>query len=327
MQCPFNAYISLILGLEPASLEPPITPDMGTFNLIWGDCFHTGLEWLIRTGDHKLASEHMFDKLASHPEIVHPDIEIRTSLFHMLKQYNLDFIEYSTLKWETEVIFDTAVDTPPPFSSYAFDSKYRFRGKFDGITRPERSRPTLLEHKCKGNIYPQQIREELKHDTQINLYMDISGAREVFYDLIKIPEAAYKYATPTRLVRESKKDYTNKLYYGHCGKYSSLPISRYSQDWIHQELHVFTNESVEAFWKMTFLPLCDRLAEWYEYVTQPNFDPLNPSHYNSIFYRQPLRTFIPSATSTFKGKFHALTTQQIELTDLQPRTLFNELKE
>ena len=316
LQDPFSAYLSLILGLEPPRDDPPYDQEHPRFNLHWGDAYHVGLEHLIKTGDISYAQQQMLYYYDDGPQLTHPDINVRTSLFFMLKQYNLNVPHESTTEWDTEVVFDTTyLQSNCP--------EFRLRGKFDGLSK---CGTYLVEHKCKKRIDPIQLAEEIYSDTQLNMYLGISGARQVYYDLIRIPESTYKYSLPGRSGMDAKA-YTNKLYFGDCGNYSSLPISKYTHDWISQQLYTFTEEQVDRFWQTTLIPLFKRLLEWYEYVTDPNFDPCNPECYGPIFYIHPLRTFIPAVTETFKCKFHSLLTRQTELGDLDHKpSLFEELQ-
>lgn len=319
LQDPYSAYLSLILGLTPEEPKPPYNPDQTLYNLTWGDCYHVGLEHLLATQDLELASKRMLEHYDNGPQLIHSDIDPRASLFRMLKQYNINVPMDYTSKWNTEVVFDVILHD----LHYTQYLPYRLRGKFDGLSA---CATYLAEHKCKRYIDPSQLIAEIKQDTQIMMYMGVSGARQVYYDLIKIPDVQSSYSLPGRSGLDPKT-YTNKLYYGHCGKYRGLPISQYTQDWIYQGFFIFTDEEVEHFWNTTLIPLFRRIHEWYDYVTDDKFDPLNPECYGPIFYKHPLRTFMPSNTDKFKCKFHEFLTGQVELSDLiEKPSLFGELE-
>ena len=321
LQDPYSAYLSLILGLEPEKPEPPYTPDNTLYNLHWGDAFHVGLEYLIHTGDINIACKEMLTYYDKTSLLHHPELSPRSSLFHMLKQYNLNVPYESTKEWGTEIIFDTL--TTPISLPCATHLPYRLRGKFDGLSS---CREFLAEHKCKKYIDPISLMFEIKQDTQVNLYLGICGARKVYYDLIKIPDVQSPFSIPVRSGM-STKEFTEKLYYGHCGKYRGLPISKYTHEWIYQGVFEFMDEQIEHFWQTTLIPLFHRINEWYEYVTDEKFDPLNPECYGPIFYKHPLRTFMPSNTDAFKCKFHSFLTGQDELSDLTEKdSLFGELE-
>jgi hypothetical protein len=293
IQDPYTAYLSLVLGLD----EPRETPEPGTpyFNLIWGDSFHVGLEHLIETRNIQVAVPKMLARLKEHPPISHKDIDIESSLVNMLNQYSLSYLGEE--EWKTEVKFDVNIQE----TQFKCSLPFRLRGKLDGLSA---SWESMAEHKCKGYIKPETLKYELKLDTQTMLYAGIYGPRLVHYDLILIPEAQKPWVLPTRRLKQSKEDFTNQIYYGHNGAKATLPIHQYRQNWVSQQPINISDEDVNNFWYQTFIPLLHRMHEWYEYVTDPKFDICDPACYNSTFYRFPLRTFMPSATDSFKRKMY-----------------------
>lgn len=309
LQCPFRAYLSLILGLDEPAPEPPIKPDITYYNLLWGDCYHVGLEHLVATHDRSLASKKMMERFYSHPEMKHDSIETADSLCHMLNQYPLSLVkEYGPFK--TEVIFDVNIGGT------------RFRGKADGVSDESLC---LLEHKCKGYVSYDTVVDELDHDLQVNLYAGIFGTESVIYDLIKIPDVQHPYSLPRKGVRETKGDYTAGLYYGEYHKKVSFPIKYHVGDWIQQIYRIIPRSSVDSYWDFTIYPIVDWIHRWYEIVSQPDFKVYDPKCYGYMFYQFPLRTFMPNNTDRFKCKFHSVITGGTTIEELSSRKLFAEL--
>ena len=87
---------------------------------------------------------------------------------------------------------------------------------------------------------------------------------------------------------------------------------------IHQAPYPLPREEQEKYWQQTIIPIVKYISEWYEHVTYRDFDLDNPSCYNQIFYRAPVRHFNGRATEKFKCPYHALHTGQCELSDLRP---------
>lgn len=315
---PYASYIYLILGLKE--------PEQPQENLIWGDCFHKGLELLIPEHSLKDAVEGMVDYLHTNYPYAPPTFEL--SLKKMLRIYSLKPFQGD---WKTEEVIDTPIKVP------GLDKPVRIRGKKDAITRNHPDYGSVLgEHKAKGYTDPDQTRDEIQQDLQCNLYMYTesldspydSPCEWVFYDLIKIPDVQ-KYG-PQPYVNEPHEKYIERIYSGpmdssYGGKY---PIYRHKHLWIHQGIYHIPIHSQEKYWQTVIVPQLKRLAQWYEYVTDPSFDFENPSHYNEIFYKMPVRHFDGRKTEKFKCKYHSLLTEQTTLEDLVPvNSYFSELEE
>lgn len=293
MGCPKSAFIKLMLCLED---DLPPHP-----NLAWGDSYHVGLEHLIR-GD-SLADSIVAMQLHLAAEYKEVPPSFKYSLTRMLRLYDLSGLDGN---WQTEVMIDEMV------------GDFRFRGKMDGICFDHPIyQPYMAEHKCKGYTDPILTKEEIKQDLQCNLYMHLHDCEWVAYDLILIPDVQ-KYG-PKKGFADSTEEYVTKLYQGPIGSYGNkYPINKHRTKWIHQApLHI-SKEEQEENWDQTIIPLVKRINEWYEHVTDPNFDLDNPACYNSIFYKAPVRHFNGRNTEKFKCSYHAYHTGHEELTDLRP---------
>lgn len=312
-QDPFAAYLSLILGLK----EPePRRPEPGTpkFNLIWGDSFHVGLEYLIQTRNKDLATNKMLERFRSYKKdyvLEHDSIDIETSLFSMLSCYTVPGDDFQTEVQFDEFANDVFPELPP----------YRLRGKLDGLLGSN-----MLEHKCKKRIYPSQLKDEIDQDFQVNFYAAIMECTHVTYDMIVIPEAQPYYSLPNKRVSETKEAYTNRLYFTHLDTNKHTPIFRFKQNWLSQQPLPLRN--IENYWRQTIIPLLEGITKWYEHVTAPNFDLADPRCYNSVFYRHPIRAFLPSNTDSFKGKFYNLLTGIDDISEYPvTKSMFDELDE
>lgn len=304
IQCPYQMYFKAILGLEEDT--PPHE------NLVWGDCYHVGLEHLIR-GDplidaQRAAISHFNENYA---QFDHFSVDsYRASIPGMLNLYDLSILPEGP--WITEDEIDQV--------KYG----YRFRGKRDGHLIGE----AIAEHKCKKQyaIDPQLLREEIEQDLQCNVYMHLSEVETVYYDLIGIPESV-KYGAPYKRRNVSDKQYMKEVIYG--GDYKpndKFPILDNSHMWVHQAPYFIPAHSQEMFWQRTVLPLVRRLHEWFDYVTDPNFDPNNPDHYNTVFYIMPVRTFRASNTEKFKCNYHGVICGNEDVRSLRPiKGMFTEL--
>jgi hypothetical protein len=311
LKCPYSFYIYTILGLkEPEQPQP---------NLIWGDCFHKGLELLIPESNLKVAVEGMVEYLHTNYPFAPNTFEL--SLKKMLRIYSTKPFKGD---WRTEEVIDTYMTLPQ------LPHKVRIRGKKDAITHNHPEFGSVLgEHKAKGYTDPEQTRDEIQQDLQCNLYMytEASPCEWVFYDLIKIPDVQ-KYG-PQPYISEPSEKYIERIYSGpmdtsYGGKY---PIYKYKHLWINQGVYHIPLSSQEEYWDTVISPQIRRLAIWYDYVTDPNFDYQNPSHYNEFFYKMPVRHFDGRKTENFKCKYHSLLTNQSTIDDLVPvNSYFSELE-
>lgn len=310
LECPYSFYLYAILGLQD--------PEELNHNLIWGDCFHKGLELLIPTGDKKAAAlgmlEYLHDRYPTAPE------SFQYSLPRMLRLYRVSPFEGD---WITEQVIDTTIQ----INEY----KVRIRGKRDAITtnHPQYG-PVLGEHKCKGYTDPAQTREELQQDVQCTLYLltNDTECEWVFYDLIKIPDTQ-KYG-PAPQSGESSQDYIERIYSdGAIGSYGGkYPIYRYTSQWIDQGIYYFPVEDQEKVFNETIKPNILRLIQWYDYVTQPDFNHEDPKWFNEIFYKHPVRHFNGRRTEKFKCAYHGYLTGQQTLSDLVPvQSFYSELED
>ena len=297
--CPFSFYIYAILGLEESETSFPE-------NLCWGDAYHVGLENYIASHDYVYSCGKMIEHLKKQWPAAPPTFQ--HSLRKMLMLYTLPPGEYRTEQEFKEVV-------------EVYGRKVVLRGKMDGIgTHPDYGQ-VLLEHKCKGSIYPEQLKSEIKEDIQCNLYMYLADVEWVLYDLIKIPDVQ-RYG-PNRAYDESPKAFIDRLYTGPIGSYGNkYPINRCKESWIHQHPYLIERDQQEDFWQRTLRPLLAQMVQWWDYVNQPGFDFQNPKYYNSLFYKAPIRHFDPAKTESFKCPYYNYLTGESNLSDLSPVTSY-----
>ena len=311
LSCPYRFYLYAILGLEDDTAPHP--------NLIWGDCYHVGLEHLLPGKDVELAQTKAMERLQEwksqdnvNKETVPALNMYPISITSMLPLYDLMKMEGP---WKTEIVFEHPHDIR--------GNKFLFKGKMDALSLHNND---LGEHKCKGRIDPELLREEIRDDLQVNLYLKVAESERVRYDLIKIPEVQWR--VPYRTKSESDKQYISRLYYGNCGATQDFPVTKNRHAWIHQSTHTIPENHQAQYWKQTIEPLALLIQEWYEYVTSPEFDPTNPDCYNHLFYKVPVRTFRASNTEKFKCDYHAVLTGQESLENLRPvPSYYTELEE
>lgn len=312
LECPYSFYLYAILGLEDQEAQ-----EQSKLNLVWGDVFHKGLELYIPQKNYEVAREGMIDYLYEQYPGSPESFQYSTAL--MLKLYRTKPFEGD---WVTEEVIDDYI---------TIDGKrIRIRGKRDAITRNHPEYGSVLgEHKAKGFIDPAKLREEIEVDTQCNVYMLLEPECEwVFYDLIKIPEVQ-KYA-PKRAHHETPEEYTRRIFVGdNVGSYGGhYPIYQNRGAWVHQGIYHISKEAQEEFLDLTLKPVILRMCEWFDYVTQSNFDHTDPKFFNEIFYRHPVRHFSARLTNNYKCNYHGYLTNQVELDSyIKNDSLFSELEE
>lgn len=319
-QCPFRAYLKLILGLRDFA---PLHK-----NLVWGDCYHVGLEHLIRGDSLMEAKVAAIDRLKQHDTTQHNGQftfnedqkwefgSYRSTIGQMLSFYDLSILPQG--EWVTEHTF--TYNWSDGFSAY------KFLGKFDGWLKNE----CLVEHKCKGfySIDPDLLQEEIETDLQAILYMTVAQVETIYYDLIGIPESASQFKKPYQAKGKSHEQYGIELVLGGVYKNNGVfPVKDNTHVWFSQRPYFISQETQEAYFLKTILPKVKRIHEWYEYVTDSKFDPNNPDCYNQTFYIEPVRSFVQSNTEKFKCDYHGFLTNQISLSQLVPtQTVFPELE-
>ena len=286
LECPFRFYLYAIKGVQDD--QPP------NLNLIWGNAFHKALEKVFANSlqsntPRKLPDDDYLLK------VIKEDIQHQSELFEVpdtVLYSILEMVKIYSLPQETGVIL------PEQVFSQLYDLPsgrvVTFRGKADGL-----GPSTLVEHKCKGKFDSVQTLKETMWDMQTNLYCYVFGKEKVIYDLIRIPEA--QYMGPTKRAEEKPKDFAYRIYNNYCGKV--YPIKRFKKYWIDQ-LHIdLPREQQRKVMEESIVPLCERIHDWYEYVTRPGFDIENPAWYNGLFYRTPVRHFDPSKTEHYKCSY------------------------
>lgn len=307
-QCPYRLYLYAILGLRPKEEPSP--------QLIWGDTLHKGLEWYLKSS-YVEARDKMLDYLAE--KYPHAPTTFPASLQRMLLLY-----ERMEGTWVTELVFDHRFE----YNLGGKTRNVRLRGKLDGlcIDHPDRGR-AIVEHKAKTYIDPVKTRREIKHDRQCNLYMRLHNTEWVYYDLILNPEVQ-KYV-PVRGYTQSDDEYISMLFSGPSASYGGMfPINSNKSKWLSQEPYFISHEEQEHYWNFFLIPAIERLVTFWEYVTQPGFDPEDPNWYNHIFYRMPVRNFIASNTKNFECKYYSYLLGEEGLNDLEPvPSYFGELEE
>lgn len=320
LQDPYSFYIYAVLGLEePEELHP---------NLVWGDTFHVGLEHLIEipcTSDNFSPEDwgeidNAVDSYINKEYPSAPDT-YPFSIKEMLRLYNDNF-KRDHAPFETEAKFKKEYKT-------SHGHTVTLRGKYDGVEVEHREKvqinettlkevvsygDTLIEHKAKGKIDPQQTKDEIPFDLQTNLYCLTSGCRHVIYDLIKIPDTAW--SKPQRRAMQRPSSYVQDLYYNK--QWGDFPIIQKKHLWVSQ-LHIhLTEESIQQYVERTIDPLIDLVCNYWEHVNDPNFDWQNPKCFNHLFYHTPIRHFDPAFTTSFKGPYWSYRTDQIDLDELRP---------
>jgi len=304
-QCPYRFYLYAILGLSD---DTPLHP-----NLIWGDVLHKGLEHLIKTKDLNVSVTAMLDYLSVKYPHAPSTYEISTK--GLLQRFNLT--NYAGL-WDTEIKFKK------PYTLLSGRTVF-LKGKMDGyIADHPAYGPLLGEHKCKGYIDWVKTKKELVTDLQVNVYCYLHDIEWVNYDLILIPEAV-KYK-PSKAYNESPKDYMSRLISGHCGNYQMFPITNYPHLWtVNIPPTHLPREGQGLYWKSTVEPFLQQMCDFWDHVTNPNFDPTN---FNSIFYKTPARLFNGSYTENFECDYYKYLIGEQTLAELVPITsIFNELEE
>ena len=333
---PFEMYLYLGLGLEED--KPPED------NLMWGDVAHHGLEHLIAKpilskdfepedwGDiYQSMEEYAEDKWPTMlPQHLH-------STKRMMGLYN-DLYKLEYENFYTELPFSVPYKT-------ASGIECTLRGKVDGIEilenkignqktniprsvldkyiGPNRTLGgTLVEHKFKGRYDRAKEAREIPVDLQSTMYMFATGARKVIYDVIRIPDT--QYALPPRRQRQSLTNYVDELYFSK--NWGDFPVASKRLKWIYQDSFEFTDEDIEYRMRTTVDPVIEQIHEWYEFCSQPNFDPFDVKNYGKNFYKRPLRLFDPAKTQTWEGPYYDLHTGQIDIDELIPiKGFYNEL--
>lgn len=295
LECPYRFYLYTILGLQEDS-EP-------NDNLVWGDTFHKALELLIEkpyTKDNFTEKDwkEIDEAIENHLKTRYPLApgSFRFSIKHMIRLYDDSYKEDATFK--TEQIFSF------PYKDVLL------RGKVDGISL---SSEILVEHKCKGKL-DLDNRAEILQDLQVNMYCLATGAHKVIYDVIRIPDT--QWSLPRKKVMEGWAPYMNRLY--HTENYGDFPISRWKNRWLAQFNETIGSQDLKQYQQFTIDPLIEKVKRWWDHVTQPGFDPDNPSYYNDIFYKTPIRHFDPGKTERFKCSYWNYLTGAIGIDDLIP---------
>lgn len=311
LECPFRAYIYLILGLEE---NVPLHP-----NLVWGSIFHKGLEHYLVPGT---TISEATDKMREYQSVAYPGCTptFKYTTTQMLKLYNRNFVEAKGIgdDLETEAQFDVEEKISLPGLGMV---DIRWRGKADGLSRKCRYG---VEHKCKGNVEFLQSRIESPIDKQVLFYAKMLNIRHWTYDIIRIPEA--KFQLPPRRPGETNEHYAQRLFHSCDGK--DLPIARNHQSWLHQFHFETPYNMIEDFLMYTWYPLISRMYQWWNWVTSDDFSLLDPRCYGELFYITPIRHFDPSNTEKYKCKYWDTLTGNTEPENLIPVTSFySELEE
>ena len=303
LQCPFKFYLQYICGLR----DPKPPED----NLVFGSIGHVGLEYLILTKDVDTACQEM----RYYKDIEYPEEPERYywACCHFMKLYDTSLLPENC---DPEIEIDTQY-------YYDIDKSVRARGKKD-IDAPG----FIGDHKFKGYLEPLNTKLELKHDLQMNFYSACSDyANNWIYDLFRIPDPE-KWGFPAQRAGESQEEWMYRVFYTHRDPKNLFPISDYKQFWIYQIPYTREKELIGKYNRRTIIPLIKRLVNYWEYVTQPGFDPNDDKWYNEIFYTRPCRFFDPSTTDKFKGNYYEILTEQYDYYELKPiEQFYSELSE
>lgn len=286
--CPFQFYLYAYCGLQESK---PLEP-----NLIWGDILHKGLEHRIR-GD---SLEDSITKMYHYQLKFYPTApaSYRYTTRNMLAVYPIKNLEkYGPI--ETEV----GIDQPHLLHN---GRTIKIRGKIDMLPS---NHSMIGDHKGKGKhaASPDAIKAEISEDFQMNFYAHAKGNIENWiYDIIRIPEALPR--TPQRKVSQSPEEWANWIFHTYSNVQFGFPIIKHPGLWTNQIPHFQPAEDIEWYVTTTINPLLEKICVWWDYVTSPGFDPMNPACYNHIFYKAPVRNFNPTSTYSYKCKFHAFLT-------------------
>ena len=304
--CKYRFFLKYCLGISD--------PQQSDENLAWGDSLHKGLEHYIRGDSLEESTEIMLAYLAeNYPKYLKGTYP--HSLKHMLALYNIT--EYENYRNDDiEVITEHILDEVITYKGY----DYKVRGKVDVLIPGIK----IIDHKCKGNVYAEETREELSTDLQMAYYAKIVGVTEYGYDLIRIPEADWK--IPPKKGSEQNHQYIARLFNGPVNGSVDYPIGYKKHRWIYPLTYPCSHEEIDKVWDRTVYPTWEAMREYFEYVSDPSFDYLNPDCYNSTFFQTPVRHFNPILTDKYKGEFHDLLIGKKTLDDYIPKeTCFPEL--
>ena len=286
LECPFRFYLYAYCGFRE--------PEPQQQQLIWGSVMHIGLEHLIR--GHTLTESNDMMRHEFHTNYLDAPPSFIHSTCRMLGVYKKTVLPKLQLPAETEIEINELIPIP------GVDQLVRFRGKRDVLNN------RLGDHKCKGRIYAQETLTEISTDLQMNLYDYFSQKEYWFYDLIQIPEFAYR--VPDRLASQSPQKWVDYIFDTHSNTMNGFPITQFPhQHCVHLTHFQPIQETLDYFDK-TIIPIVKRIIRWWDHVNDPSFDPNKASCYNDVFYISPLRLFDPSRTDKFKPHFHGLFTGQ-----------------
>ena len=302
-ECPLRFYLWAALGLEEAGEPEP--------NLIWGCICHVGLEHLIAKPYQRIefTPEDWREIHEGIDEYITSDwpmtpITFAPSVKNMLTLYD-DSYKAEHGKFETEKKFKVPHTTTS-------GNVVTLKGKADGIQVEHGN--ILVEHKCKGKININQTYLESPLDLQVTVYCHVLGPRTVIYDLIRIPDT--QWSLPPQRQMQRPKNYINSLY--EDKQWGDFPIFQKKHLWVQQTTINLTDEIIERNMAETVDPIIDQLCEYWEYVSDSNFDWQNPKHYNKIFYKSPIRHFDAARTQSYKCSYWNYLVGQTDLEDLQP---------
>ncbi|GIW60335.1 MAG: hypothetical protein KatS3mg087_1401 [Patescibacteria group bacterium] len=309
LQCPFRFYLYAGLGYDPF-LEL-------NDNLVWGDTFHKALELSLRMPKQicELTEEELGRleaEVGSYLATKYPTYPrtFVTSIMYMLRLYDDSFKEEGPVV--TEKVFDFEYNIPG-------EGTVTFSGKVDGLVNS-----TLVEHKCKGKINPDQTSDEIPVDVQVNLYAKAMEANEVIYDLIRIPDT--QWSLPQKREFQKPDNYIKELYTKR--KWGDFPVYDNKNRWYSQIRMPLNKEEIENCFQRTIIPVVKKMIRWYEHVTSPGFDIDNSECYNDVFYITPIRQFDPSRTEYYKSDFHDYMVGNTYLEGYpRVKSMFNELEE
>lgn len=313
LECPYRFYLYAILGLEESKELHP--------NLVWGDTFHKGLEHIVERTEtlnqFTSADWEEIDQAVTtymHKEYPLAPPTFLPSIKRMLRLYDDSFKTTTDKIYFTEQVFKDEIVVP------GIEQPVVIRGKYDGLSSDNQ---VLVEHKCKGKLDKLGSRAETPFDKQVLLYCYVSGARDVIYDIIRIPDT--QYSLPPRRMGQKPSSYVTELYDDRA--WGDFPIVMKRNLWVDQFRFEINDSRIYHFLDFQLYPLIKRIVRWWEHVTDPNFNIDDPACYNDVFYITPVRHFDPSNTEYYMCNYYNLLTNQIELEDLTPvRSYFPELE-
>lgn len=306
LDCPFRFYLYTVLGL--------VDPENINQNLIYGSIGHRGLEHILstKTPVAEFSPQEKDELLEVMQEYTKKNYPQAGSTF-TYSAYQMCLLYDDTYKLEDNFKAEVKLDIPYTTPK---GNKVTIRGKVDGLGTTK-----IAEHKFVGRTDPMQSRLETPVDLQVNIYMYFTGTTECIYDKILIPDTQYR--APQKRQMERAQAYVKRIFFDHY--YDSFPVSRNRHIWLDQFRFYRQPEQLQTYIDYVVNPLIDNICEYWQIVSDPNFDPNNPAHYGPLFWIKPIRTFDASRTEKYKCNYYNFISGEYTIDNLVPAQFYAEL--